>query len=125
MTVIGDVTGKTCILVDDICDTAGTLCKAADELIHMGAVEVHSSITHGVLSGPAVERIQGSVMKSLVITDTIEPTASVLKAPNIRVIPSAPLFAQAILNTWNGTSISSLLDVETLVPIYEGMYSAA
>ena len=125
MTVIGDVTGKTCILVDDICDTAGTLCKAADELIHMGAVEVHSYITHGVLSGPAVERIQGSVMKSLVITDTIEPTASVLKATNIRVIPSAPLFAQAILNTWNGTSISSLLDVETLVPIYEGMYSAA
>ena len=125
MTVIGDVTGKTCILVDDICDTAGTLCKAADELIKMGAVEVHSYITHGVLSGPAVERIQGSVMKSLVITDTIEPTPSVLKAPNIRIVPSAPLFAQAILNTWNGTSISSLLDVETLAPIYEGMYSAA
>ena len=125
MTVIGDVTGKTCILVDDICDTAGTLCKAADELIKMGAVEVHSYITHGVLSGPAVERIQSSVMKSLVITDTIEPTPSVLKAPNIRIVPSAPLFAQAILNTWNGTSISSLLDVETLAPIYEGMYSAA
>ena len=125
MTVIGDVTGKTCILVDDICDTAGTLCKAAEELIKAGAVEVHSYITHGVLSGPAVERIQSSVMKSLVITDTIEPTAAVLKAPNIRIVPSAPLFAQAILNTWNGTSISSLLDVETLAPIYEGMYSAA
>jgi ribose-phosphate pyrophosphokinase len=125
MTVIGDVTGKTCILVDDICDTAGTLCKAAEELIKAGAVEVHSYITHGVLSGPAVERIQSSVMKSLVITDTIEPTTSVLKAPNIRIVPSAPLFAQAILNTWNGTSISSLLDVDTLAPIYEGMYSAA
>ena len=125
MTVIGDVSGKCCLIVDDIVDTAGTLCKAAEVLLAQGAKEVHSYITHGVLSGPAVERVTASVMKSLVITDTIEPSAAVLKAPNIRVIPSAPLFAQAILNTWNGTSISSLLDVETLVPIYEGMYSAA
>ena len=125
MTVIGDVSGKCCLIVDDIVDTAGTLCKAAEVLLAQGAKEVHSYITHGVLSGPAVERVAASVMKSLVITDTIEPSAAVLKASNIRVIPSAPLFAQAILNTWNGTSISSLLDVETLAPIYEGMYSAA
>ena len=122
MTVIGDVAGKTCLIVDDICDTAGTLCKAAEVLIGNGAVEVHSYITHGVLSGPAVERISASVMKSLVITDSIEQGDKVRAAPNIRIIPTAPVFAQAILNIWNGTSVSSLFETETLVPIYEGMY---
>lgn len=123
MTVIGDVRGKVCIIVDDICDTAGTLCKAAEVLMEAGAVEVHSYITHGVLSGPAVERIKNSVMKSLVITDSIEPTEAVKAAPNIRIVPTAPMFAQAILNTWNGTSVSSLFDMETMIPIYEGVYS--
>lgn len=123
MTVIGDVTGQTCIIVDDICDTAGTLCKAAEVLMQAGATEVHSYITHGVLSGPAVERITKSVMKSLVITDSIEPTAAVKAAPNIRIVPTAPIFAQAILNTWSGTSVSSLFEVDTLVPIYEGLYA--
>jgi len=125
MTVIGDVTGKKCIIVDDICDTAGTLCKAAEVLVQHGATEVHSYITHGVLSGPAVERIKNSVMKSLVITDSIEPTAPVRDCPNIRIVPVAPMFAQAVLNIWNGTSVSSLFETETLVPIYEGMYSRA
>jgi len=123
MTVIGDVTGKTCLIVDDICDTAGTLCKAAEVLIENGASEVHSYISHGVLSGPAIERIAGSVMKSLVITDSIEQGDKAKGAPNIRVVPTAPLFAQAILNIWNGTSVSSLFDSEVLWPIYEGMYS--
>jgi ribose-phosphate pyrophosphokinase len=123
MTVIGNVAGKTCIIVDDICDTAGTLCKAAEVLIENGATEVHSYITHGVLSGPAVERVSKSVMKSLVITDSIEPTDAVKACKNIRIVPTAPMFAQAILNIWNGTSVSSLFEVETLVPIYEGMYS--
>jgi ribose-phosphate pyrophosphokinase len=123
MTVIGNVAGKTCIIVDDICDTAGTLCKAAEVLMENGAVEVHSYITHGVLSGPAVERVSKSVMKSLVITDSIEPTDAVKACKNIRIVPTAPMFAQAILNIWNGTSVSSLFEVETLVPIYEGMYS--
>ena len=123
MTVIGDVRGKSCIIVDDICDTAGTLCKAAEVLMDAGATEVHSYITHGVLSGPAVERIRNSVMKTLVITDSIEPTEAVKAAPNIRIVPTAPMFAQAILNTWNGTSVSSLFDMETLTPIYEGFYS--
>ena len=122
MTVIGNVAGKKCIIVDDICDTAGTLCKAAEVLMENGATEVHSYITHGVLSGPAVERITKSVMKSLVITDSIEPTDKVKAAPNIRIVPTAPMFAQAILNIWNGTSVSSLFEVDTLVPIYEGMY---
>ena len=123
MTVIGDVSGQTCIIVDDICDTAGTLVKAADLLISSGAKEVHAYITHGVLSGPAVERVTGSKLKSLVITDSIEPSEAVKNATNIRIVPTAPMFAQAILNIWNGTSVSSLFEVDTLVPIYEGMYS--
>jgi ribose-phosphate pyrophosphokinase len=123
MTVIGDVKGQTCIMVDDICDTAGTLCKAAEVLMEAGAAEVHAYITHGVMSGPAVERISKSVMKSLVTTDTIAPTEAVAGAPNIRILPTAPIFAQAILNIWSGTSVSSLFEVETLQPVYEGFYS--
>ena len=120
--MIGNVAGKKCIIVDDICDTAGTLCKAAELLSENGATEVHAYITHGVLSGPAVERVSKSVMKSLVITDSIEPSALVRAAPNIRIVPTAPMFAQAILNIWSGTSVSSLFETDTLVPIYEGMY---
>jgi ribose-phosphate pyrophosphokinase len=123
MTVIGDVKDRTCIIVDDIVDTAGTLCKAAEVLVENGASEVHSYITHGVLSGPAVERITKSVMKNLVITDTIEATPQVEAAANIRIVPTAPMFAQAILNTWSGTSVSSLFDHAALGPIYEGLYN--
>ncbi|MEL0285438.1 MAG: ribose-phosphate pyrophosphokinase [Paracoccaceae bacterium] len=122
MTVIGSVSGKKCIIVDDIVDTAGTLCKAAEVLVENGASEVHAYITHGVLSGPAVERIGNSVMKSLVVTDSIEAHEHVRSAKNIRIVPTAPMFAQAILNIWNGTSVSSLFDVETLGPIYDGHY---
>jgi ribose-phosphate pyrophosphokinase len=122
MTVIGEVAGQKCIIVDDICDTAGTLCKAADTLMEAGATEVHAYTTHGVLSGPAIERISGSVLKSLVITDTIEATKATAACPNIRVVPTAPMFAQAIVNIWNGTSVSSLFDTNSLVPIYEGLY---
>ncbi|MEL6681374.1 MAG: ribose-phosphate pyrophosphokinase [Pseudomonadota bacterium] len=124
MTVIGDVKDKVCVIVDDIVDTAGTLCKAAEVLMENGAKEVHSYITHGVLSGPAVERVSKSVMKSLVITDTIQATEPVKACKNIRIVPTAPMFAQAILNTWNGTSVSSLFDHKTLGPIYEGLYAA-
>ncbi|MCY4179294.1 MAG: ribose-phosphate pyrophosphokinase [Litoreibacter sp.] len=125
MTVIGDVKGKKCIIVDDICDTAGTLCKAAEVLMNEGATEVHSYITHGVLSGPAVERITKSVMKQLVITDSIEPTEAVKACKNIRIVPTAPMFAQAILNISGGSSVSSLFDTDTLGPIYEAMYPDA
>src|SRR5690606_26475645 len=81
MTVIGDVKGRACVIVDDICDTAGTLVKAAQVLKDEGATEVHAYITHGVLSGPAVERVSKSVMKSLVITDSIQPSEAVKAAP--------------------------------------------
>ena len=122
MTVIGNVQGKKCLIIDDICDTAGTLGKAAEVIMQNGASEVHAYITHGVLSGPAVERISNSVMKSLVVTDSIEASALVKDSNNIRIVPTAPLFAQAILNIWNGTSVSSLFDTETVSPIYDGHY---
>ena len=122
MTVIGEVTDKICVIVDDMCDTAGTMCKAAQILLDNGAKEVHAYTTHGVMSGPAVERITNSVLKSMVITDTIAPTEAVKNTPNIRIIPTAPVFAQAILNIWNGTSVSSLFETPTLEPIYEGQF---
>ncbi|MAY86566.1 ribose-phosphate pyrophosphokinase [Arenibacterium halophilum] len=123
MTVIGDVKDKICLIVDDMCDTAGTLCKAAEVLMQNGAKEVHSYISHGVMSGPAVERVTKSVMKSLVITDSIRPSEAVKGAKNIRIVPTAPIFAQAILNIWNGTSVSSLFEDDTLSPIYESLYA--
>jgi len=119
MTVIGDVKDRKCIIVDDICDTAGTLCKAADHLMEQGAKEVHAYITHGVLSDPA-----NSSMKSLVITDTIEAPPAVLAAKNIRIVSTAPIFAQGILNIASGTSVSSLFNDDALAPIYEGFYPA-
>ncbi len=122
MTVIGDVKGKTCIVVDDIVDTAGTLCKAAELLKDEGATEVHAYISHGVLSGPAIERITNSVMKSLVVTDSIEATDAVKAADNIRIVSVAPMFAQAMLNVAAGNSVSSLFDEAMLGPIYEAFY---
>src|ERR1700730_1371736 len=86
MHVIGDVRGKRCILIDDIVDSGGTLVNAAEALLKHGATEVMAYITHGVLSGGAVSRIQNSKLKSLVITDSIQPTAAVLAAKNIRVL---------------------------------------
>jgi ribose-phosphate pyrophosphokinase len=108
MNVIGNVSGKRCVLVDDIVDSGGTLCNAAEALLEKGAVEVMAYITHGVLSGGAVKRIQDSRLKSLVISDSIQPTESVLKAKNIRVLSIAPLIAEAIRRTANEESVSSL-----------------
>lgn len=122
MTIIGDISGKRCIIVDDICDTAGTLCKAAELLKTEGATEVHAYISHGVLSAPAVERITNSVMSSLVITDSIMATEEVKGAKNIRTVSVAPLFAQAMLNVAAGNSVSSLFDEAMLGPIYEAFY---
>jgi len=125
MTVIGDVKDRVCVIVDDICDTAGTLCKAAELLKDEGAEEVHAYISHGVLSNPAIERISDSVMDTLVITDSIQPTDAVVAVHNIRVVSVAPLFAQSILNVGNDTSVSSLFDEEMLAPIYEAYYHMA
>lgn len=125
MTVIGEVEGRTCIMVDDMADTAGTLCKAAELLKSQGAAEVHAYVSHGVLSGPAAERLENSVMESLVITDTIHQPPAIERVAKIRKIPLAPLFAQAIVNTANGTSVSSLIGGESLAPLYEALYPAA
>jgi len=108
MHVIGDVRGKRCILIDDIVDSGGTLVNAAAALLQHGATEVMAYITHGVLSGGAVSRIQNSKLKSLVITDSIQPTAAVLAAKNIRVLSIAPLIGEAILRTAREESVSSL-----------------
>ncbi len=108
MHIIGDVAGRSCILVDDIVDSGGTLCNAADALIAEGAVEVYAYITHGVLSGGAVARIAASRLKELVLTDTIQPTEAVRVARNIRVISIAPLIGEAVARTAKEESVSSL-----------------
>ncbi len=110
MNIIGDVTGKACILVDDIVDSGGTLCNAADALLASGAKEVSAYITHGVLSGGAVARITASRLKELVMTDTIQPTEAVRVSRNIRVISIAPLIGEAIARTAKEESVSSLFD---------------
>ncbi|MGK2923977.1 MAG: ribose-phosphate pyrophosphokinase [Methyloceanibacter sp.] len=108
MNVIGDVSGHSCILVDDIVDSGGTLVNAAEALLEKGAKKVTGYITHGVLSGGAVARIMASQLKELVITDSIQPSDSVLKAHNIRVLPIAPLLGEAIARTAEEKSVSSL-----------------
>ena len=110
MNVIGDVEGYTCILIDDIVDSGGTLVNAADALLANGATDVYAYITHGVLSGGAAARIAGSKLKELVITDSIQPTEAVNNAPNIRVLSIASLIAEAIGRTASEESVSSLFD---------------
>ncbi|MBM6582366.1 ribose-phosphate pyrophosphokinase [Microvirga sp. BT689] len=110
MNIIGDVSGRSCILVDDIVDSGGTLVNAADALLANGAKEVYAYITHGVLSGGAVARIASSRLKALVITDSILPTEAVKAAHNIRVISIASLMGEAIGRTATESSVSSLFD---------------
>ena len=110
MNVIGEVAGTTCILVDDIVDSGGTLVNAADALLEQGATDVYAYITHGVLSGGAVARITASRLKELVITDSIQPTEAVRVARNIRVLSIATLIGEAIGRTASEESVSSLFD---------------
>ncbi len=110
MNIIGSVEGRSCILIDDIVDSGGTLVNAAEALLEQGAKEVYAYITHGVLSGGAVARIAGSKLKELVITDSIMPTEAVKVARNIRVISIAGLMGEAIERTASETSVSSLFD---------------
>jgi len=110
MNVIGEVAGHTCILIDDIVDSGGTLVNAADALLAEGAKEVYAYISHGVLSGGAVARITGSKLKELVITDSILPTDAVRSAHNIRMISIATLIGEAIDRTASEESVSSLFD---------------
>ena len=110
MNVIGEVDGRTCILVDDIVDSGGTLVNAADALMEQGAKDVYAYISHGVLSGGAVARITASRLKELVITDSIQPTEAVRVSRNIRVLSIATLIGEAIGRTAAEESVSSLFD---------------
>ena len=110
MNIIGNIKDRDCIIVDDIVDTAGTLCNAAEALIKSGAKSVSAYITHGVLSGPAIERLKNSKLNELVITDSIAPTKLILDASNIRILNLAPLVAEAIKRISSDSSVSSLFD---------------
>ncbi|QHL90181.1 ribose-phosphate diphosphokinase [Sphingomonas changnyeongensis] len=110
MNIIGDVTGRFCILVDDIVDSAGTLCNAAAALREAGAQDVVAYVSHGVLSGGAVARVDASALTELVITDSIAPPEAVQQAKRIRTLTIAPLLAEAIKRIADESSVSSLFD---------------
>ncbi len=110
MNIIGDVSGRFCILIDDIVDSGGTLCNAAQALKEKGATEVVAYITHGVLSGGAVARVNESGLKELVITDSIGATEAVKESTKIRHLTIAPLLGEAIKRIADESSVSSLFD---------------
>ena len=110
MNIIGDVSGARCIMLDDMCDSGGTLANAAAALKEHGASSVSAYVTHGVLSGAAVSRIENSVLDELVMTDTIQPSEEALKSKNIRVLPISPLLGEAIRRIANEESVSKLFD---------------
>ena len=110
MNIIGDVKGKECFMIDDIVDSAGTLCNASDALISEGATKVFSYVTHGVLSGKAVERVNSSSLTKLLITDTIEESEGVKKSDKIDIISISSLLGEAIKRISDEKSVSSLFD---------------
>jgi len=108
MNIIGEVKNKTCVIVDDIIDSGGTIVNAAQAIINKGAKDVYVYITHAVLSGPAVERIEKSKIKKLITTDTIDNSKKIGKSKKIEVISIAPIMSEAIKRISNSTSVSSL-----------------
>ena len=108
MNIIGDVSGRHCIMVDDIVDSGGTLCNAAKALMDSGALSVDAYVTHGVLSGGAVSRIASSPLTSLVTTDSIQVTEAMRVARNIRQLSIAPLLGEAMKRIHQEKSVSSL-----------------
>jgi ribose-phosphate pyrophosphokinase len=111
MNIIGDVSGKVALILDDMADTAGTLVKAAKVILEKGAKEVHACVTHPVLSGPAIERIKGSNLASLIATDTIPPSLGAIQCEKITILPSCQLFSSAIRNIHNEDSVSGLFEI--------------
>jgi ribose-phosphate pyrophosphokinase len=111
MTIIGEVAGKTAIILDDMVDTGGTLVEAARTLLEKKARDVHACVTHAVLSGPAVERLEHSAIQSLVVTDTLPLRPSAAQCPKIIVVNTSRLFCQAIRTIHNEDSISSLFEI--------------
>jgi len=110
MNIIGDVKGRTCVMIDDIVDSGGTLCNAAQALLEEGATSVTAYITHGVLSGGAVARVNDSALKELVITDSILATDAAKESKSIRILTIAPLIGEAIRRIADESSVSSLFD---------------
>lgn len=110
MNIIGDVDGRHCILFDDMCDSGGTLCNAGKALKDKGAKSVSAYVTHGVLSGNAVEKIEKSVLDELVMADTIQPSEEALKSKSVRVVEVAPTIGEAIRRIANDESISKMFD---------------
>ena len=110
MNVIGDVKGKTCLMVDDMIDTAGTICQGAEALVKNGAKEVYACCTHGVFSGPAMERITNSPIKELAVLDTIDMPDYVKNNPKIKVLSVAKLFARAITTVYADSSLSAIYE---------------
>tara|TARA_B100001179_G_C18479358_1_gene354981 strand:- start:299 stop:862 length:564 start_codon:yes stop_codon:yes gene_type:complete len=110
MNIIGDVKKRSCFIVDDIVDSAGTLCNAAQALMDSGAVEVYAYVTHGVLSGEAIERVNDSSLKKLIITDTIEESEEVKNSEKIETVSVVPLLGEAIKRISEERSVSSLFD---------------
>ena len=110
MNVIGDVQGKTCLMVDDMIDTAGTICQGAEALIKNGAKEVYACCTHGVFSGPAMERITKSPIKELAVLDTIDMPESVKNNPKIKILSSAKALAKAITAVYSDSSLSAIYE---------------
>ena len=107
MNIIGDIRGKVCIMLDDIVDTAGSLCNAADALSEAGAEKVYACVTHGVLSGNACERVEKSALEELVLLNTI-PLPETCTTNKIKQLDVAPMFARAIRHIYEETSISDL-----------------
>lgn len=112
LNLIGDVKGRLCILIDDMVDSAGTLCQAAESLKSAGAKDVDAYVSHGVLSGKALEKIEQSALRRLVICDTIQPLPETLLAPKIEIISVAALLGEAIYRIAHDQSVSSLFDWE-------------
>jgi len=111
LNIIGEVAGMTAIVLDDMVDTAGTLVEAVNTLLEKGASEVHACVTHAVLSGPALERIEKSALKGLIVTDTIPLRSRTAECRKIVCLPSCGLFSAAIRNIHNEDSISTLFEI--------------
>ena len=110
MNIVGDVTGKTCLMVDDMIDTAGTICQGAEALMKNGAKEVYACCTHGVLSGPALERLMASPIKEVAVLDTIDLADKLKDCPKLKVLSVAKLFAAAITKIYSDSSMSTIYE---------------
>lgn len=111
LNIIGEVEGRTAVVLDDMVDTAGTLVEATKSLLEKGAREVHACVTHPILSGPAVDRIENSLLKSLVVTDTVPLSPQASHCEKIKCVPACRLFSAAIRNIHNEDSISTLFEI--------------